>query len=109
MGGEADTFYYNWNENCYNSSSLCKHHACHGCEVSFIFGNPERFSPENISEFMKQSQFYWANFAKYGNPNTFSEYQDWMHYDSSWFGTRNTMWLDHDNVYGKNDADSSTI
>lgn len=101
----GSVFYYNFDQECHNPSDLCAGHACHGCEVSYIFGDEKNF--KETSDFMTEMQFYWASFAKYGTPNTFSPYPDWMVYDSSWSGEKDTLWLRNASVRSVADPDST--
>ncbi|XP_060064190.1 carboxylesterase 1C-like [Ylistrum balloti] len=64
------------------------HGSEHGADLVFLFGK-EELQQLNISiststnNFVKQFRTYWANFAKYGDPNTGEEESTvWPEYDS---------------------------
>jgi para-nitrobenzyl esterase len=64
-------YYFNHRPNYPDQPQFKSWGPAHGSEISFVFGNFTKGMPatpedKKVSE---QLQSYWANFAKYGNPN----------------------------------------
>ncbi|XP_070577223.1 cholinesterase-like isoform X2 [Ptychodera flava] len=59
----------------------------HGDEISYVFGHPliqERSDTDEVDiAVSRQIMEYWGNFAKYGNPNTLAEDNNWPRYTAA--------------------------
>jgi carboxylesterase type B len=60
--------------------TFCNGHTCHGADLPYTFDEPDDRFTSNGHQLAMSHINYWANFAKYGDPNSNNDYLKWPQY-----------------------------